>query len=121
MFTNMVLGHLVGDYLFQSKDMALVKSKSGLGGFLACTFHCCLYTLIICVFIWRFDWLVPLVFLSHWPIDRWSLGGKWLRMIRGRDFLKAVDGVDVGFSCFVYAMVDNTLHLLLLRLISEVA
>lgn len=128
MFTEIVLGFLAGDYLFQSTKMALKKSEKGWCGMMWCTLHCFIVTVCICLFLWAATsfavafnpFLAGLIFLSHWLIDRWSLGFKWLKMIRGRDFIKAFHSkekyrdIDVAFSCFVYAVVDNTMHLILL-------
>lgn len=121
MFAEIVLGHLAGDYLFQSKTMALRKSEKGLNGILWCTFHCLVYTFSVSVFLWTINPLIiGLIFLSHWPLDRWSLASKWLKLIHGRDFTKAYRStekyheIDLAFSCLVYAVVDNTMHLILL-------
>lgn len=125
-FARIVLGHLTGDFLFQSKNMALKKSEAGIKGILWCTFHCLIYTISVCLFLWTIDpVIVGLVFLSHWPIDRWSLGSKWLKLIGGRDFVTAYFSkekyheIDLAFSCLVYAVVDNTMHLILLWLIGS--
>jgi len=125
-FARIVLGHLVGDYLLQSKAMALKKSEKGLTGIAWCTFHSLIYTASVCLFLWTLNpVVVALVFLSHWPIDRWSLASKWLKTIGGRDFIKAYESkekyreIDIAFSCLVYAVVDNTMHLILLWLIAK--
>jgi hypothetical protein len=125
-FAAIVLGHLAGDYLCQSKSMALFKSQPGWQGIKWCLLHCLLYTACVCLFLWTVNPLVVgLVFLSHYPLDRWSLGAKWLKLIRGRNFLTAYlkkePGweIDVAFSCLVYAVVDNTWHLILLWLITK--
>lgn len=124
MFAEIILGHLTGDYLFQNKAMALKKSEKGFNGILWCTFHCLVYTTSVCMFLWTINpFIVGLVFLSHWPIDRWSLASKWLDLIGGRNFIAAYHStekyhkIDLIFSCFVYAMVDNTMHLIFLWLI----
>lgn len=124
MFINAVLGHFVGDYLLQTKEMALTKSAKTFYGLWMSVLHSSIYTLAVCLFTWKFAPLfVALVFLTHWPIDRWSLGTKWLQMIRGRDILRAYESkekyheIDLAFSCLVYAVVDNTLHLVLLWLV----
>lgn len=127
-FIRMVLGHLVGDYLFQTYKMALAKGKSGFEGHLWCTIHCVVYTIAVCLFVQTVNpFIVGLVFLSHWPFDRWSLGGKWLRLIRGRDFIAAhydkaneFREISISFSCLVYAVADNTIHLVLLWFVSFV-
>lgn len=127
LFTRALLGHLVGDYLLQSKKMALKKSQKGLMGIVWCLFHCLVYTLAVCLFLETTDPLIiTLVFMSHYPIDRWSLANKWLKMIGSRDFIAAhysndeYKDLDVAFSCLVYAVADNTLHLVLLWLVTQV-
>jgi len=107
--------------LFQSRTMALRKSEKGFNGILWCTLHCLVYTLSVSVFLWTINPLiVGLIFLSHWPLDKWSLASKWLNLIHGRDFIKAYRSteeyheIDLAFSCLVYAVVDNTMHLILL-------
>ena len=125
MFAQIVFGHLFGDYLFQNKAMALRKSEKGWAGYGWCTLHCLIYTACVCLFLWTLNPLViALIFLSHWPIDRWSLALRWLKLIRGRDFIKAFESrdkylgeIDLSFSCLVYAVVDSTLHLVLIWLI----
>ena len=124
MFAEIVLGHLTGDYLLQSKAMALKKTEKGFKGIIWCTFHCLIYTASVCLFLWTINPLIIiLVFISHWPIDRWSLASIWLKIIRGRNFIAAYQStekyheIDLTFSCLVYAVVDNTMHLILLWLI----
>jgi hypothetical protein len=120
-FIPIVLGHFVADYLFQNREMAIRKSEKGLIGFLWCFVPCVIYTATICAFLQTLDpMMMFLVFMSHFPIDRWSLAGKWLRFIGGRDILAAYNSVkkyreiDLSFSCLVYAIADNTMHLVLL-------
>ena len=121
MFGEIVLGHLAGDYLFQGKQMAFRKSEKGWAGYGWCVLHCLIYTICVCLFLWTLNPLVVvLVFASHFPFDRWSLASKWLKLIRGRDLIRAFESkekyrdIDVAFSCLVYAVVDNTMHLILL-------
>lgn len=127
LFAELVLGHLAGDYLLQSKTMAILKSAKGKVGFFWCTLHCLIYTVSLCLFLWTINPLIiVLVFLSHWPLDRWSLASKWLKLIRGRDFVEAYLSaekfreIDIAFSCLVYAVTDNTLHIILLWLIAKI-
>lgn len=123
---NLLLGHLVGDFLLQNKWMAMNKGASHA----KCFVHCLLYTVAVCVICHIPDWRWPLiVFLSHYPIDRWSLADKWLKLIRARsltDFLQnGHKGIPLeykknyhilrgGFTGLVYCVADNTMHLLLL-------
>jgi hypothetical protein len=66
-----IIGHLVGDYLFQNDWMAMNKKANSLKGWAACLVHCLLYTCAVCSCTgwWRWD-LICLVFLSHFPIDK---------------------------------------------------
>jgi hypothetical protein len=61
------------------------------------------------------------IFAPHWIIDRWSLGEKWLQLIRGRTIQRtlSLQGGDekafaIAFYAVVYTVVDNTLHILCL-------
>jgi len=126
-FARIILGHLTGDYLLQSRGMALKKSSKGFSGIAWCFFHSLVYVLAINFFLWKFSLILfLLIFLSHYPVDRWSLGKKWLKIIRGRNFVKAFQStneyreIDIAFSCIVYTVVDNTIHLLFLWLITKV-
>ena len=125
LFIRMLLGHLVGDYLLQTERMALQKSAHGLRGWAWCLWHCSLYTAAICCFSWNASpMFIALIFLSHFPIDRWSLADVWLKRIGGRSILAAHAEahphreVRIAFACLVYAVADNTMHLVLLWLIA---
>ena len=125
LFLAMILGHFVGDYLLQSRAMAVQKSAPGLAGLAWCGLHCVLYTAAIALFAWRAEpFFLALVFASHFPIDRWSLASKWLDLIRGRNLLAAhastspYRDLEVAFACLVYAVADNTMHAVLLWLIA---
>ena len=134
--TGLFLGHLAGDYLLQNEWMALTKSKNTLNGWMAALVHCILYTAAICLFMWNFDpiWIV-VVFLSHFPIDKFSLTDKYLRYIKGRSLKEYVkkddeeefdgkyhwktlinryDVLESGFAAVVYTITDNAMHLILM-------
>lgn len=131
----MFLGHLLGDYLLQTEWMALDKSKNTLKGWYAAVIHCYLYTAAVCVFMWNFDfiWIVA-VFLSHFPIDKFGLAEKYMKYVKGSslrqyidtvnwtaerapdDFTKGHQMLTGGFRAFVYAVTDNTMHLILMYL-----
>lgn len=121
------LGHLVGDYLLQSKEMALKKSVKGKWGLLMCTLHVTLYTVVVTGLIILAPgtisisiWFILSVFIPHWLIDRFSFASWWLQLIRGRTFKKAYESkdqyreFDIAFTAIVYTVVDNTIHLLCL-------
>lgn len=132
-----ILGHFIGDYLLQNKWMALGKGQNTLEGYAICFLHTCIYTGVVCAFTGQFGWVFWLmVFLSHYPIDKWSLGQVWLDLIKGRNFkfdsdvylrLHAGEKDDdwkhrnnmviiTSFGCLVYAIVDNTIHIVLMYL-----
>lgn len=130
-FASLLLGHLVGDYLLQNKWMAMNKSASTWKALV----HCTIYSEAIMIFTYTFFnrhliWGL-LVFLSHFPIDRWGLADKWLDLINGRslrdyiyngrknipvspdlgDNYHALRG---GFTALVYAVADNTMHMVIM-------
>ena len=132
---ELLLGHLVGDYLLQNEWMAMNKSKNNMEGLKAAVAHCLLYTLAVCVFMWNFDlaWIC-VVWLSHFPIDKFALAEKYMHYIKGKGMkdyvakdnmkstektwekpaLNRYDMLEGGFTSFVYALTDNTMHLLLM-------
>jgi Protein of unknown function (DUF3307) len=123
LFILSLFGHLTGDYLLQSKWMALTKSAKGTRGLLACTSHVAIYTIAVCVLVGTWSPVFALaVFAPHWIIDRWSLASLWLKLIRGRTFEAALANkteyreFDIAFTAIVYTVTDNTIHLLCLWL-----
>lgn len=123
---EMLLGHLVGDYLLQNNWMALGKSKHTGLGWLACVVHCTLYTVAVCLIMWNWQiaWIVA-VFLSHFVIDKFGIPEMYLKLIRGRSLQQFLGnkenaewspyvGLRGGFYTFVYVVADNTMHLLLM-------
>jgi len=134
----MLLGHLVGDYLLQNEWMAMNKSKNTWIGWSAALLHCVIYTWTICIFMQNFDliWWVA-VFLSHFPIDKFALGEKYMRLkgssLRSyidrinhptfNDYVDKHTGEDMltgGFRAVVYAVTDNTMHLLLMYIAFQI-
>ena len=128
-FINLLFGHLVGDYVFQNRWMAMNKS----GSTFKCVVHCLIYTATVCAFTWTFTWpWIALVFLSHFLVDRFSLADIWLKFIRGRNLIefatKEPTHAEImrgnnpaslvilrgGFTALVYAVTDNTFHLLIM-------
>lgn len=124
LFVSMMLGHFVGDYLFQNQWMALTKSKPGRYGDLACTVHVLLYTVAIGIFsgVWSF-WFLAAVFIPHWVIDRWSLANvllKWKNGYQMMDTWRQAGSIlemqvwSVAFAAPVYIANDNTMHFVFL-------
>jgi hypothetical protein len=129
----MLLGHLAGDYLLQNQWMALNKAKNSFVGWTTALVHCVLYTLAVCLFMWNFDWYwMVIVFLTHFPIDKFSLGGLYVEKVKGyglKSFVHSVNhsephkyidtnlGNNIlfgGFTAVIYTITDNTIHLILM-------
>lgn len=127
MIFQLLLGHLTGDYLLQNEWMALNKAKNTWIGWLTASIHCILYTLAVCLFMWKFKviWIIA-VFLSHFPIDKFSLAEKYMHYLKGKGMkdyvvkhsnMKVPNGYDMlegGFTAVVYTITDNTMHLILM-------
>lgn len=114
----LLIGHLVGDFLFQTDRMAQKKAQKGMNGALWCTFHAAAYTTCVCLCLWTRDPLViGLIFLSHWPLDRYGMGAKWTTQIKGFDVagaFKSGNQALITLAIIIPIAVDNTLHLLLM-------
>lgn len=115
LFEWLLVGHLIGDWVFQNDWMARHKQN----GFLnrAILVHCAVYTAVL--------WLVyflptasprpsptsllfaALVYLSHWLIDAAGLASRWIRFFRQTD------------APFMRIVVDQILHVLVLALLVE--
>ena len=116
---KLLIGHLIGDCLLQSRDMA--ENKGEKEGFWWSILHGVLYTMAVCTLLWNFHpQTVILIFLSHWPIDRFGVASWWCRNVLDRDpgdvykFANRFREIRVGFACLHYAIVDNTMHLILM-------
>ena len=125
-FVNLLFGHIIGDYFLQNRLMSTTKNKDDFKGYVACTIHCLIYTLSICIFTGAWNPLfILLVFGSHFVIDKFSLADVWLKLIRGRSikYYLEDDNIDItekhlimrgSFTGIVYVVVDNTMHLLIM-------
>jgi hypothetical protein len=102
---EILLGHLIGDYLLQSDWLATNKKNKGLKGLFICGLHCFIWTLSICFLLQEVEATrIVLIFVSHFILDRWNIV-KWFlnktRLMPDADIWKLI-------------IVDNTLHLGLL-------
>jgi len=116
------IGHLIGDYLLQNDWQAMNKKSMSLKGWITCSIHSILYTLAVCLCTswWRW-YLILLVFLSHFPIDKTYIVAKYMRLVGA--FKRVIDdpAVDMNHKVWAYLFVDNTVHLTLLWLIARYA
>jgi hypothetical protein len=95
---NLLIAHLVGDYLFQNRWMALNKHKNSW----VCVFHSTIYTWSIMVICGWWDWRAFVIALTHYLIDKFRIGAKW-RQFFSRD-------TELPWTI----LSDNTMHLLIL-------
>lgn len=60
--------------------------------------------------------IMILIFLTHYPIDRWSLAKIWMEKILKRPFPKFGDLISIErlFNIVVYVVIDNGLHIFLM-------
>ena len=122
---EIILAHLVGDYLFQNNYMALNKHKYNLKGWFTCTLHCIIYSIIVCLMlnIFNIKGLI-FIFFSHFILDKFGIVEWYLKIIKGRsidrflkeerNYLSNMDLIQAGFTTLVYVVVDNTMHLLIM-------
>lgn len=110
---GLLVGHLLGDYVFQNDWQAANKTKSSM----ACAVHCFLYTLAVwlCACWWLPWWGVATCWLAHFPVDRFGLARRWMIHVSGQE--KFATGALAPWSVIV---VDNTFHLSVLFVIGLV-
>jgi len=124
LFARLVLGHVLGDYLFQNSKMAITKSQKGFPGHLWCTIHCLIYSTCICLFLWKASPLIFVIaFLSHWPIDRTSFALKWMAFYGQTNWKKVYEEkkehweANLAFGALVYIIIDNSMHIIIMWLV----
>jgi hypothetical protein len=109
MLAEMIVGHMVGDYLLQNHWMALNKKKASL----PCAVHCLVWTLAVatCSGCWS---LLPLfwLFATHFAIDR-SQFIHWYMGHAGQA------GFRDNMGPWSSIVVDNAFHLLTLLLATK--
>jgi hypothetical protein len=104
-----LIGHLVGDYLFQNDWMALNK-KSFYGG-LNCAVHCLLWTASVMLFAgwvwcsWHTLVVWMILFWTHYVQDRTNVIRAWMDLIGQNKFRTG--------QCAPWSMivVDNVWHI----------
>lgn len=122
-FTWLLIGHLVGDWMLQNDWMARGKHQRLFTP--AIFVHCVIYTLTLLLTLWiatantatnppangtpppPYLTFFLVIFVSHWIIDAGNLAHHWVRFWRQSRLL------------FVRIMVDQTLHVLVLAAFME--
>lgn len=106
-FIYLLLGHFVGDYLFQTTWMAENKARQ----WSALLIHCTIYTLTVALFAHWGDLDLPLVayallFLSHVALDRRTFVVWWNKTIMKNTTQN-----------WLFIMTDQIFHILVLALL----
>ncbi len=114
-FTWLLIGHLIGDWLLQNDALAQGK-RTGIKS-IACLLHCLLYTLAQLFTLWiaRHYLTQPppyllfalFTFATHWLIDATNLAARWGKFIRQTN------------AAFVRVTVDQTFHLITMAVLIE--
>lgn len=124
MYNNIALliGHLVGDYIFQNDWMAKNKSEKSGKGVAICHVHSIVYAVCVTTFVvlggWRFNddlfSSIVAVFLiahaCHFPIDHYGLAGKWMKWF-GQTLPDKLEKISVKALPDVKAGPDNTIDI----------
>lgn len=106
---SLLLGHLLGDYIFQNDWQAANKTSRTW----PCLVHCLFYTMAVFMTCFWFLpwWAYPVIFATHFPIDRWRLARKFMTINHQEAF---ATGMLAPWSIIV---VDNIIHLVVLWVI----
>lgn len=122
---QMIIAHLLGDWILQPRKMAVEKGKQTLGGWLMCFLHVLVYTACFVVIVPHHSFLYYLsIFVPHFIIDKFSLMSYWMKFKNGEDWWLAYanepisfeERLQSGFAGLCYAVEDNTAHLICLYL-----
>ena len=125
---RMLIGHLIGDYIFQNNWMALNKKTNWIAG----VAHCLVWTL--CVVAWVPEiakstysiWIIFAIFISHIVLDATNFVDNLLDFLGGRSYKSAEkycaredipDFKKAYMRCYtaiIQTVADNTLHLIFL-------
>lgn len=117
-----IFSHILGDYYFQTQRMAILKGEDSIDGYAHCLIHSIIYSMCIFLPITMFYtsyftsvifglWLFFGIFFSHFYIDKYSLGAKFIKYIKG--------GPDINHPFYpsIYIIIDNSAHLFLMWMI----
>ena len=108
MLAEAIIGHLVGDYIFQNDWMAQNKKKSSW----PCLIHCTVWTGCVCLFA-GWGWLPALVlFAFHFAQDRTEFIRWWMNLWQP-GFAKP------PLAPWSLIVVDNVFHLVQIWLVAE--
>ncbi|HQY94479.1 MAG: DUF3307 domain-containing protein [Caldilinea sp.] len=115
-FAWLIIGHFIGDWMFQNDWMA--RDKRGRWWSAQCVVHCLVYAGILALVAWlgsgrtlaigQLSLIFCFILLTHWLIDGFNLAHHWGRIISQTQ------------SDFVRIVVDQTIHLLVLGVTASI-
>lgn len=112
LFSYLLIGHLIGDYLLQTSWMAAGKATKW-APFLT---HCFVYTSAVSVAFLigtgRISiWTVAIIFVSHVILDRRRFVAWWAETIMG---------IKDGEPAWLIIMADQVFHIIVLSIIAHI-
>lgn len=112
LFSYLIVGHLVGDYLLQTRWMAAGKAIK----WVPLLTHCLVYTSVISLSFLIGTGMLPacavsLIFISHVILDRRRFVAWWT---------KTIMGVKDGEPAWLAIMADQVFHILILAFVSHI-
>lgn len=142
LFIAMVVGHFVGDFVFQNDWMAQNKKKMNVLGWQSATTHCLVYTITVLCFIYLaikpelmyILRIAPFVFMSHFILDKFPVVEWYMKFFDKQNWdthlptkydsicweekMNAEQVVSAVFGAIVYVFLDQTVHLTMLYLLA---
>lgn len=111
-FSYMLIGHLIGDYLFQTKWMATRKAKE----WFPLLVHCMIYTVTVIAIVFIGYGMLPLVaialiLVSHIILDQRTFVSWWVKHIMKTEGKEA---------SWLFIIADQIFHLIILGAIAHI-
>lgn len=132
-FLRLVLGHFIGDWMFQTQWMASNKYKVGSVGTVACLTHTSIYSITLLLFMIspgfipdpvftysEVTGLFGVIFVSHYMIDRIGLGERWAKLLGRNALLVSNTTVTKTLYVLICIVIDHTMHFGLLMLLLRI-
>ena len=111
LFSYLLVGHLIGDYLLQTSWMAAGKATK----WSPLLFHCFVYTSVVsAAFVIGTGvvsiWVIAIIFISHVILDRRRFVAWWATVVMG---------VKNGQPAWLLIMADQVFHVLVIAFIAH--
>ncbi|MGB3259874.1 DUF3307 domain-containing protein [Paenisporosarcina sp.] len=110
-FSYLLIGHLIGDFLFQTSWMAMLKATK----WVPLIVHCIVYTMSLIAVAFLGVGLLPigaivLLFFSHLILDKRVFVAWWVK------YIMRTEGQETKWLCI---MVDQIFHVIILGAIAH--